>query len=165
MDRRPPAGLREPWLFIERGRRISKQRVQDAVANAAQAAGIGRVTPHQLRHTLATQAINRGMSLEAIAALLRHKSMRMTMVYAKIADRTVAEEYFVVSEKVEALYDQPRELAATAEGAGMRKLRGEMHRRMLGNGYCSSSAQPSSASATTLPRRARSAARRSSTAC
>ena len=131
-----PAGLREPWLFIERGRRIGAQRVEDAVASAARAAGIGRVTPHQLRHTLATQAINRGMSLEAIAALLGHKSMRMTMVYAKIANRTVADEYFAVSEKVEALYDQPRELPATAEGAEMRKLRAEMHRRMLGNGYC-----------------------------
>jgi integrase len=131
-----PAGLREPWLFIERGRRIGKQRVGDAIANAADAAGIGRVTPHQLRHTLATQAINRGMSLEAIAALLGHKSMRMTMVYAKIANRTVAHEYFKVSEKVEALYDAPKELPATIEGSEMRKLRAEMHRRMLGNGYC-----------------------------
>jgi integrase len=131
-----PAGLREPWLFIERGRRIGKQRVGDALATVAQEAGIGRVTPHQLRHTLATQAINRGMSLEAIAALLGHKSMRMTMVYAKIANRTVADEYFAVSEKVEALYDAPKELPAAAEGAEMRKLRAEMHRRMLGNGYC-----------------------------
>jgi hypothetical protein len=94
------------------------------------------VTPHQLRHTLATQAINRGMSLEAIAALLGHRSMRMTMVYARIADRTVADEYFAVSEKVEALYDAPRELPAAAEGTEMRKLRAELHRRMLGNGYC-----------------------------
>ena len=129
------AGLREPWLFIERGRRIGKQRVQDAVASAARAARIGHVTPHQLRHTLATLAINRGMSLEAIAVLLGHKSMRMTMVYARIANRSVADEYFAVSEKVEALYDQPRELVATAEGSEMRKLRAEMHRRMLGNGY------------------------------
>jgi site-specific recombinase XerD len=30
------------------------------------------VHPHRLRHTLATQAINRGMRLEAIAALLGH---------------------------------------------------------------------------------------------
>ena len=29
-----------------------------------------------------------------------------------------------------------KELPATAEGAEMRKLRAEMHRRMLGNGYC-----------------------------
>jgi hypothetical protein len=76
------------------------------------------------------------MSLEAIAALLGHRSMRMTMVYARIANRTVADEYFTVSAKVEALYDAPRELPADAEGAEMRKLRAEMHQRMLGNGYC-----------------------------
>ena len=131
-----PAGLREPWLLMHRGRRIGVRRVEQAVATVAREAGIGHLTPHQLRHTLTTQAINRGMSLEAIAALLGHRSMRMTMVYAKIANRTVAEEYFAVSEKAEALYDQPKELPATAEGAEMRKLRAEMHRRMLGNGYC-----------------------------
>ena len=43
------------------------------------------------------------MSLEAIAALLGHKTMTMTMVYARIADRTVADQYFAVTEKVEAL--------------------------------------------------------------
>ena len=131
-----PAGLREPYLFIERGRRIGKQRVDRALAKVAQDAGIGHVAPHQLRHTLATQAINRGMSLEAIAPLLGHRSMRMTMVYARIADRTVANEYFAVSEKVEALYDQPKQLPASAEGTEMGRLRREMHRRMLGNGYC-----------------------------
>jgi hypothetical protein len=60
----------------------------------------------------------------------------MTMVYARIADRTVADEYHAVSEKVEALYDQPRQLPADAEGAKMTKLRRELHERMLGNGYC-----------------------------
>ena len=130
------ASLRSPYLFIEHGQRIRQGRVDRAVAKAAQAAGIGHVNPHRLRHTLATQAINRGMSLEAIAALLGHRSMRMTMVYARIANRTVADEYFSVSEKVEALYDAPRELPPDAEGAEMRRLRGEMHRRMLGNGYC-----------------------------
>jgi site-specific recombinase XerD len=41
-----------------------------------------------IRHTLATQPINRGMSLEAIAALLGHRSLDMTLRYAKIASRT-----------------------------------------------------------------------------
>jgi hypothetical protein len=124
-------------LFTERGRPIPPSRVDKAVHCAATAAGLGHVHPHQLRHTLATQAINRGMSLEAIAALLGHRSLSMTMVYARMADRTVAEEYFAVTSKVEALYDQqsPR-LPADAEGRQMRALRGEMHRRMLGNGYC-----------------------------
>ncbi len=133
---RRPSNLREPWLFMEHGRRIGNERLRLAFARVCEEAGLGMVTPHQLRHTLATQAINRGMSLEAIAALLGHKSMRMTMVYAKIANRTVANEYFKVSEQVEALYDAPKQLPATAEGSEMRKLRSEMHRRMLGNGYC-----------------------------
>jgi integrase len=135
LEQRPP-NLRTELMFTRRGRRIGKASVDKAVSDAARAAGIGHVTAHQLRHTLATQAINRGMSLEAIAALLGHRSMRMTMVYARIADRTVADEYFAVSEKVEALYGQPNELPQDAEGAEMRRLRNEMHRRMLGNGYC-----------------------------
>ena len=135
---RRPTWQSSDLLFTDRGRPIPPSRVDKAVQRAADAAGLGHVHPHQLRHTLATQAINRGMSLEAIAALLGHKSLSMTLVYARIADRTVAEEYFTVTEKVEALYDarQPAKLPATDEGTQMRKLRGEMHRRMLGNGYC-----------------------------
>jgi integrase len=128
--------LRTNYLFTDHGRRITASRVDTAVEKVARQAGLGRVSPHKLRHTLATQAINRGMSLEAIAALLGHRSLSMTLVYARIADRTVANEYFAVSEKVEALYDRPQELPASAEGAEMRKLRAEVHRRMLGNGYC-----------------------------
>jgi integrase len=131
-----PVSLRSDYLFIRNGRRIGEATLERALTEVSEAAGIGRVTAHQLRHTLATQAINRGMSLEAIAALLGHRSMRMTMVYARIADRTVAEEYFSVSEKVESLYNAPRQLPAEAEGSEMAKLRKEMHQRMLGNGYC-----------------------------
>ncbi|MFD1238251.1 tyrosine-type recombinase/integrase, partial [Pseudonocardia benzenivorans] len=133
---RRPEGLRSDLLFTDHGRPVNASRIEAAVRNAADRAGLGRVTPHQLRHTLATQAINRGMSLEAIAALLGHRSLSMTRVYARIANRTVADEYFAVSERVEALYDAPKHLPADAEGSEMRKLRAEVHRRMLGNGYC-----------------------------
>ena len=77
-----PASLRSRYLFVEHGQRIGEGRVDRAVAKVAKAAGIGHVSPHRLRHTLATQAINRGMTLEALAALLGHRSMRMTLVYA-----------------------------------------------------------------------------------
>lgn len=130
-----PEGLRSDLIFLDRGRPIPPARVDRALAKVAAAADIGKVTAHQLRHTLATQAINRGMSLEAIAALLGHRTMAMTMVYARIADRTVADEYFAVTEKVEALYDKSQ-LPADAEGTEMLKLRREMHSRMLGNGHC-----------------------------
>ena len=131
-----PTGLRTNRLLLEHNRPISSHRVTAALRRTADAAGIGYVTAHQLRHTLATQAVNRGMSLDAIAALLGHKTLAMTMVYARIADKTVADEYFAVTEKVEALYGQPSQLGSDDEGHEMRKLRSEMHRRMLGNGYC-----------------------------
>jgi hypothetical protein len=76
------------------------------------------------------------MSLEVLPALLGHRSLSMTLVYARIANRTVADEYFKVSERVQALYDQPKHLRAQDEGSEMAKLRCEMNRRMLGNGYC-----------------------------
>ena len=74
--------------------------------------------------------------MEAIAALLGHRSLRMTLVHARVADRTVADENFSVSEKVEAMYGQPQELPADAEGTEMAKLRREMTQRMLGKGWC-----------------------------
>ena len=92
--------------------------------------------PHQLRHTLATQAINRGMRLEAIASLLGHRSMEMTLTYARITDRVVADEYEAISAKIDALYGQAQKLAADLETASMARLRRESHARMLGNGLC-----------------------------
>ena len=101
------------------------ESVRQALLKVAEQAGLGTVTPHQLRHTLATQAINRGMSLEAIAALLGHKSMRMTMVYAKISNRTVADEYFKVSAQVEALYERPSDSHRRPRAARCASPRGD----------------------------------------
>ena len=57
-----PASLRSRYLFVEHGQRIGEGRVDRAVAETARAAGIGHVSPHRLRHTLAPQAINRALS-------------------------------------------------------------------------------------------------------
>jgi site-specific recombinase XerD len=106
------------------------------VARVGRAAGVPGVHPHRLRHTLATQAINRGMRLEAIAALLGHRKMEMTLIYARIANKVVADEYAAVSVKIDALYGQPPALPADYETTGMARLRREAHARMLGNGLC-----------------------------
>jgi site-specific recombinase XerD len=119
----------------ENGTPLDRHTITRMLNLAATAAGIGHVHPHQMRHTLATQAINRGMSLEAIAAMLGHHSMDMTLRYAKIANRTVAEQYFAVTEKVEALYATNTPLPADTLGPTLSRLRRE-HHRMLGNGYC-----------------------------
>jgi integrase len=95
-------------LISNEGRPLNRWAVERMVHRCARLAGTGHVHPHQLRHTLATQAINNGMSLEAIAAMLGHRSMRMTLVYARIADRTVADQYFAAADKVDALYNDLR---------------------------------------------------------
>jgi site-specific recombinase XerD len=111
------------------------------VRRVGRAAGVPGVHPHRLRHTLATQAINRGMRLEAIAALLGHQKMEMTLIYARIANRVVADEYAAVSASIDALYGQPPELPADYETTGMARLRREAHARMLGNGLCTRPAE------------------------
>jgi site-specific recombinase XerD len=111
---------------------LNRYIVHRVVRRVARHAGI-RAHPHQLRHTLATQAINRGMRLEAIAALLGHRSMEMTLTYARIGDRVVADEYAAVNTQIDALYNQQ---LAVAETAPMARLRREAHARMLGNGLC-----------------------------
>ncbi len=95
-------------LIIWNGGPMSRHQISRILKRIAKAAGIGHVHPHQLRHTLATQAINRGMSLEAIAAMLGHKTLRMTLVYARIADQTVADAYDKVSDQVDPLHQTQR---------------------------------------------------------
>ena len=134
-----PAGHRL-LLPRENGRALDRHTVTRFINKAGAAAGLAHIHPHQLRHTLATQAINRGMSLEAIAAMLGHRSMDMTLRYAKIANRTVADEYFAVTDQVDALYATAEPLPADAIGPKMARLRRE-HHRLLGNGHCTRPAE------------------------
>ena len=125
-------------LLTRNGRPLTVSMIAGIVRTMAKRAGIGHVHPHQLRHTFATQAVNRGMRIEAIGAMLGHRTLRMTLIYARIANQTVADEYRAVSDSVDALYAEPglngRDFDP-AETVGMRRLRLE-HRRMLGNGWC-----------------------------
>jgi hypothetical protein len=54
--------------------------------------------------------------------------MDMTRRYAKIANRTLTDEYFAVTEKVDALYARAEPLPANAIGPKMARLRREHHR-------------------------------------
>ena len=77
------------------------------------------------------------MSLEAIAALLGHKTLRMTLIYARIADQSVADAYDAVTNQVDALYTKAAGLTTNGDGsAGMARLAAEYHHAMLGNGWC-----------------------------
>jgi hypothetical protein len=118
----------------ENGKPADRHAVTRYINKAGEAAGC----PTSTRTSSGTPwppSFNRGMSLEAIAAMLGHRSLDMTLRYARIASRTVADEYFAVTEKVEALYGQDPVLPADAIGPKMARLRRE-HHRMLGNGWC-----------------------------
>lgn len=129
-DYRAGRGPTATGLLVERDdhQPFDRRTIHRYVRAVARRAGIGNVHPHQLRHTLATQCLNRGMSLEAIAALLGHRSPRMTLVYARIADTKVAEQYFNATRAVEA------DAAALTAGAVVDDV--PANRRLLANGHC-----------------------------
>lgn len=64
----------------------SGSRVSLIVARAIRRAGIKAPTygAHVLRHSAATAMLRQGMSLNGIAAILRHKSVETTVQYAKV---------------------------------------------------------------------------------
>jgi integrase len=130
-DYRAWRGPTSTGLLVERDdhQPFDRRTIHRYVQAVARRAGVGRVHPHQLRHTLATQCLNRGMSLEAIAALLGHRSPRMTLVYARIADTVVADQYFTATRAVEA------DTRTVTSSAGERDTAAR-HRRLLGNGHC-----------------------------
>jgi integrase/recombinase XerD len=55
--------------------------INELIAACSRRAGLGRVTPHQLRHAFGSNLADCGAGLDAIAALLGHVSMSSSQVY------------------------------------------------------------------------------------
>jgi integrase len=89
----PRDGRPAQFLFTHHGRRLTQSAVRAELDRATQVAGIGHVTPHQLRHTYATALVNAGVSLQALMALLGHVSAEMSLRYGRLFDATVRAEY------------------------------------------------------------------------
>lgn len=81
------------FLFTHHGRRLSQNAVRDELDRAADSAGLGHTTPHQLRHTYATALVNAGVSLQSLMALLGHVSAEMSLRYGRLFDTTIRQEY------------------------------------------------------------------------
>lgn len=91
--RQPRTGRMVEFLLTHQGRRVSKDVLRDELARASEAAGLERVTPHQLRHTYATALVNAGVSLQALMALLGHQTAAMSLRYGRLFDATVRADY------------------------------------------------------------------------
>lgn len=67
----------------------------------AEEAGIAEVTPHRLRHTLATRLLNSGMDITRIQKLLGHAQVNTTLIYARVQDQTVESDYRQAMQQIE----------------------------------------------------------------
>lgn len=84
-DGRPQADFREVFLSVLAPLRpLSPAAVVGVVGYACDRAGMERVGPHRLRHTLASDLLRAGTPLAQIAPILRHASVATTAIYAKI---------------------------------------------------------------------------------
>ena len=63
---------------------LSSAAVSGVVVRARERAGIGPVSAHALRHTLASELLRRGAALPEIGQVLRHQSLETTAIYAKV---------------------------------------------------------------------------------
>lgn len=98
-------------MFLYRNQPLSKDLVRERIKAAGKAVGVP-VYPHRLRHTAATQLLNAGCRNTSIQKFLGHKELSTTMVYARVHDETVEEDYYRAMHSVEKrleLLGQPEE--------------------------------------------------------
>ena len=67
----------------EAGRPLSRGRVEAALTRSAAKAGVGRISPHSLRHSAGSIALGAGVPITEVSRMLGHKSPAITLqVYA-----------------------------------------------------------------------------------
>jgi site-specific recombinase XerD len=113
-----------------------------ALAQAAKRAGCScRPTPHQLRHTYASEMVRLGVGLPALMQLLGHTDIRMTLRYVQVTQQDLQREFHAARQHADQLHRMPV-LAAplcapTANVASIRQAIAaarhlmEMYRRQL----------------------------------
>ncbi len=79
-------------LWIDGNKPLAATRIRYCVQQWGETAEVA-VSPHRLRHTLATQLVNQGMPLPSVGKLLGHRSLNTTQHYARLFEQTVKEQF------------------------------------------------------------------------
>ena len=81
-------------VFLSRsGSRITKMNIQRNIERYGKEAGITKkVTPHMLRHSIATHFLNNGMDIRRIQGFLGHRSLASTQIYTSLISDKQKEE-------------------------------------------------------------------------
>jgi len=86
--------LLEPYFALHNEWFVGIRQAQKIVKRVANRARLTRqVTPHVLRHTWATLALQKGMSLAAVQKILGHDRLETTAIYLNLTDAHVVEEF------------------------------------------------------------------------
>lgn len=86
--------LLEHYFAINNKWPIGVRQVQKLVKHIANKAQLSQnITPHVLRHTFATLALQKGISLAAVQKILGHDRLTTTAIYLNFTDTHVVEEF------------------------------------------------------------------------
>lgn len=82
-------------LFINRfGERISVRGMYNIIIRRGKAAGLShKLTPHTLRHSFATEMLNRGADIRAVQEMLGHSSLSTTQIYTHTTKERLKKVY------------------------------------------------------------------------
>ena len=90
-----PERNNEEALFLNRwGKRLSARSLDRIFAAYLKKSGLSeRITPHTIRHTIATHWLENGMDLKTIQLILGHASLATTTIYTHVSQRIKREVY------------------------------------------------------------------------